>query len=236
MKHAWILLLPLLTACIGPPPGPMGPPLGEKSVNPGVNENFLAPDMSVDEFVDRFEGESREISANAAGIVDALGLRRGDEVADIGSGTGLFVQALCDRVDQSGTVYAVDISPRFLEHLRQRKVREALYPVEVVEGTARSVELEPRSVDVALVVDTYHHFEYPQNTLWSLRRAIRPGGYLYVVDFERIPGVTREWLLDHVRADKETFRSEIEAAGFTFVEEIEVPGLVENYMLRFRRL
>jgi len=236
MKHTWLLLLPLFAACIMPPPRPLGPPLAEKNVKPGINDNFLSADLNVAEFVERFEGESREIALNRDAIVSKLGLRPGNNVADIGSGTGLFLAPLCEKVGQSGTVFAVDLSPQFLEHLRERKVKENLYPVEVVECTERSVELPERSVDVAIVVDTYHHFEYPQNTLWSLRRALRPGGYLYVVDFERIPGVSREWLLDHVRADKETFRAEIEEAGFTFVEEVDLPGLVENYMLRFRRL
>jgi len=64
---------------------------------------------------------------------------------------------------------------------------------------------------------------------------MRPGARLVVVDFERIPGVTREWLLDHVRADKQTFLEEIVAAGFEFLDEPDVEGLEENYVLRFRR-
>ena len=56
-----------------------------------------------------------------------------------------------------------------------------------------------------------------------------------IVDFERIPGTTREWLLDHVRAGKEVFRAEIEAAGFTFVEEVEISGFEENYLLIFKK-
>ena len=59
------------------------------------------------------------------------------------------------------------------------------------------------------------------------------GGRLVVVDFERIPGVSREWILGHVRAGKETFAKEIESVGFTKRTEIEVPGLKENYFLVF---
>jgi len=98
-----------------------------------------------------------------------------------------------------------------------------------------SIELPPNSVDRAFVCDVYHHFEYPQRSLASIYSALRPGGELIVVDFERIPGVSRDWLLDHVRAGKETFRAEIEAAGFEFVEEVEISKLEENYVLRFRR-
>ena len=82
--------------------------------------------------------------------------------------------------------------------------------------------------------DTYHHFEYPQATLASIRRALRPGGTLVVVDFERIPGKTRPWLLDHVRCGKGQVIAEIAAAGFELVEEVPL-GLEENYFLRFVR-
>ena len=68
-----------------------------------------------------------------------------------------------------------------------------------------------------------------------VRRALRPGGTLAIVDFKRIEGESSKWTLDHVRAGKEVFRREIEAAGFHFMEEAKVEGLKDNYMLRFRR-
>jgi predicted methyltransferase len=71
--------------------------------------------------------------------------------------------------------------------------------------------------------------------LGSIFRALRPGGILVVVDFERIPGTSREWVLEHVRADKQTVRGEIESAGFRFIDEPRVPGLEENYLMRFQR-
>ena len=83
--------------------------------------------------------------------------------------------------------------------------------------------------------DTYHHFEYPHSTLASLHQAIRPGGSLVVIDFERIPGESRDWVLEHVRAGKDVFTREIEAAGFELVEQVAIEGLKENYVLRFRR-
>jgi ubiquinone/menaquinone biosynthesis C-methylase UbiE len=156
-------------------------------------------------------------------------------VADIGAGTGLFLPAFNREVSSDGRVYAVEISPRFLEHLRERAKREDLSRVEVVEALEDSVALPAASVDLAFVCDTYHHFEYPQSTLHSLYTAIRPGGSLVILDFERIPGESRDWVLEHVRAGKDTFRREIESAGFRFEREVTVEGLKENYVLRFRR-
>jgi ubiquinone/menaquinone biosynthesis C-methylase UbiE len=156
-------------------------------------------------------------------------------VADIGAGTGLFLPAFDREVGPEGRVYAVDISPKFLEHLRERTQRENLARVAVVEGLEDSVELPAASVDLAFVCDTYHHFEYPQSTLDSLYTAIRPGGFLVILDFERIPGESSDWVLEHMRAGKKVFRREIESAGFQFEREVTVEGLKENYVLRFRR-
>ena len=69
----------------------------------------------------------------------------------------------------------------------------------------------------------------------SLHRALRSGGEVVMVDFERIPGVSREWVLDHVRCGKDEVIAEVEGDGFELVEELAVPGLAENYVLRFRR-
>ena len=155
-------------------------------------------------------------------------------VADVGAGTGLFMQPLADAVGSGGKVYAVDISHGFIQHLDERAMRAGLHQVQTVLCSDKSCELPERSVDLAFICDTYHHFEYPLNYMDSLYRAIRPGGTLVVVDFERTAEST-EWLLEHMRAGKETFSAEIETAGFELVVEIEVDGLVENYFLRFRR-
>ncbi len=200
-----------------------------------INERFLDPDLDVESWTERFETESREIYVARAAIVDALGLRPGMTAADIGAGTGLFLAPFAHAVGAEGRVYAVEISPRFLEHLRARAAREGLEQVQVVTGSEISPELPPGSVDVAFVCDTYHHFTHPQAMLAGLRHALRPGGALVVIDFERVPGQTRDWILEHVRAGKDTFRSEIEAAGFVLEDEVEIDVLEENYMLIFRR-
>ena len=207
----------------------------EDSVRPGVNERFLGEDLDVEHFVEIFEGESREVSVQRARIVEALKVSAGMTVADIGAGTGLFLPDFDRGVGSEGRVYAVEISPKFLEHLRGRAEREKLARVEVVEGFEDSVALPAASIDLAFVCDTYHHFEYPRSTLASLYTAIRPGGSLVILDFERIPGKSSDWVLEHMRAGKEVFRREIESAGFRFEREITVEGLKENYVLRFRR-
>ena len=238
LPAAWLALGLLLFGCAGTRPAQSPETDGstpiEANAASGINAAFLSKDLDVDEFTERFEGESREVCAKKEAIADALHIEAGMAVADVGSGTGLFLKPLCERAGESGLVYAVDISPVFVQHLRERARDEGLPQVQPVLCGQRSADLPEASVDLAFVCDTYHHFEYPSSTLASLFSAVRPGGELVIVDFERIPGVTREWLLGHVRAGKEVFRAEIEAAGFRFLEEVDL-GFEENYLLRFRR-
>ena len=201
----------------------------------GINDPFLDQSLDVGSFVDRFEGESRAVYAQRFAIVETLELSPGDVVADIGAGTGFFSFLFADAVGSGGRVQAVEISPRFLDHLRDQSARRGLSNIEVVEGTTRSVELPRGQTDLAFICDVYHHFEAPKDSLASLYAAIKPGGELVVIDFHRIPGETSEFLLEHLRAGREVFQGEIEAAGFHFVDEITLPGLDDNYILRFER-
>jgi predicted methyltransferase len=229
------LALPLFSCSCEAPARPLAPPPEEVSAKPGINDEFLGRDVDVKDWVQKFESESREIAALKDEIVAALELKKGQDVADVGAGTGLFLEPLAKAVGVAGRVYALDIAPDFIEALKQRVKLQKLEQVEVRLSKERSVELPPLSIDVAFVCDTYHHFEYPQHVLFSLYKAIRPLGRLYVVDFDRIPGTSRDWILEHVRADRRTFIKEIEQAGFVFEADLPVQGLKENYVLRFRR-
>ena len=100
--------------------------------------------------------------------------------------------------------------------------------------TPTSSQLPPNSVDLVFLCDTYHHFEYPQKTMASIHRALRPGGQLILVDYRRIEGKTPDWLWKHLRAGQEAFTKEIEAAGFKVVDQAGF--LKENYFVRFEKL
>lgn len=203
-------------------------------LDPKLNARFLGEDVDVPRFVGTFEGESREIAVHHQAIVDALLIDVGTTVADVGAGTGLFLESLSKAVGPSGQVMALDVSDAFVDHMTERVKKNGLENVEVRLSELRSANLEPNSVDLAFVCDVYHHFDHPQDMLASLASGIRPGGRLAVVDFHRIPGVSTEWILGHVRASKEVFVQEIIDAGFVPIEDIDLPGLEENYIVVFR--
>lgn len=206
----------------------------DTSVKPGINDKFLDPRLKVGEWTQKFETESREIFHERARIVAALGLKPGMAVADIGAGTGLFTLAFAQAVGAGGQVYAVEIARNFLEHIRARAQQAQAANVQTILGTEKSVELPAASIDLAFICDVYHHFEYPQASLATLHQALKPGGTLALIDFKRIPGVSSDFILGHVRAGQAVFEAEIAAAGFEKVEE--VTGLLkENYFVKFRR-
>jgi predicted methyltransferase len=224
----------ILAGCQSPPPSQPTAPVAESSVKPGINGEYLRPSLNVTQWVERFEKEGREIYEQRQQIVDAIKLRRGASIGDIGAGTGLFTPMFAQAVGPKGTVYAVDIAKDFLAHIEQRASAAGLHNVKTVLCTERSAELPANSIDVAFICDTYHHFEYPQSTMSSIHRALRRGGELIVIDFVRVPGKSSDFILKHTRAGQEVFTAEIEAAGFKQVEQIDL--LKENYMLRFRKV
>lgn len=205
----------------------------DKSVSPGINKPFLAP--SVTEFQGKFEKEGREAFDNREAIVKECKLKPGMVVADVGAGTGLFSRLFAAEVGESGKVFAVDIAKEFVEHVELSARQAKLKNVVGIVCKPDSVELAEGSMDVVFLCDTYHYFEFPEKTMKSIHRALRPGGRVVLVDYRRIPGKSTEWVLGHVRAGQDVVEKEITACGFRRTREVE--GLLkENYLVEFEKV
>lgn len=205
----------------------------DKSVNPGINKQFENP--KVEEFVGRFERDGRDPYDHRYEVVKAIGLKTGMVVADVGAGTGLFTRLFSPLVGPEGKIYAIDIAESFVKHIERQAEADGLKNVKGVVCTADSVNLPANSIDVAFICDVYHHFEFPHKTMRSIHRALKPGGSLVLIDFQRIEGVSSAFVMGHVRAGQEVFTKEIVEAGFRQVEERK--GLLkESYFLRFEKV
>lgn len=207
----------------------------KESVRPGINDSFRDPDAKIDEWVKRFEGESREVYDKRKQIVAALGISPGMTVADVGAGTGLFTRLFAHEVRSDGNVYAVDIAPKMLEYIRSSAAKQQLTQIETVLGTDFSAQLPENSVDFAFICDTYHHFEYPERMMRSIHRCLKPGGRVAVIDFVRKEGVSTDWVLEHVRAGQQQVEREIAACGFRRIKQVE-GVLTENYFVQFEKI
>jgi ubiquinone/menaquinone biosynthesis C-methylase UbiE len=202
--------------------------------DPKINEPFKKPDLKA--FVKKFESDDREVYTRRRGIVESLDLSPGMAVADVGAGTGLFTRLIAAKVGTMGKVFAVDISPRFLAHIAADAKKNGQSQVVTVQGTQVSCNLSSDSVDLVFLCDVYHHLENPEKTLASIRQALKPEGRLVVIDFDRVQGRSPDFVLKHVRAGKQIFQKEIEAAGFRLVPSADAPVFKENFYLRFERL
>jgi SAM-dependent methyltransferase len=114
---------------------------------------------------------------------------------------------------------------------RGMAVRAKIQHVRLVQATDRSSELPAASVDAIFMSDAYHHLEYPQHTLATLRAALRPGGTLWLIDF-KLDANSDAWLKQHVRAGKDQVLRELAAAGFVLDQELGL--LQENYFLKLK--
>jgi ubiquinone/menaquinone biosynthesis C-methylase UbiE len=201
----------------------------EKSVRPGINKPFQDPDVK--KFIGAFEGESRELSQKRKEVLAACKIKPGQVVADVGAGTGLFTRLVAAQAGPTGKVFAVDIARKFIDHVLKTCHDQGLNNVVGVVCSQTSTNLPPQSVDVVLIFDTYHHFEFPFKTMQSIHQALKPNGQVILVDFQRIKGKSTDWVMGHVRAGKEVFVNEIVSTGFRVVEEQSF--MKENYFVRF---
>jgi precorrin-6B methylase 2 len=208
-------------------------PAQSPAAKSGINDTWKSPD--IDPLVARLETESREIYHERAKLAALVAPKPGSAIADVGAGSGFMVEEFAKLVGGKGKVYAVDINAKMMEHVAQRARQLGLPQIQTVVTHEDSVDLPPASVDIVFVCDTYHHFEYPQKSLAGIRNALRAGGELVVVDFNRVPGKTSAQMMEHVRASKEEVVKEIIAAGFTLVADQPAPFLSDNYVIRFRR-
>lgn len=228
-------LLPLIVLLLAPAGLGCTPPPRLDGAPPSINDRYRDPKLEVASWTKRFEGESREVYRERLRVVSALDLKPGMTVADVGSGTGLFVAYLAKAVGPTGRVIGVDIVPKFVAFIEERARKAGFRNVTAQLGGQSDVRLKAGSVDLVFICDTYHHFEKPAAILATIRAALKPGGRLVVVDYHRIEGRSRPFIMGHVRAGKETFAAEIAAAGFKRLPDPKTPWLYENYMIAFRR-
>jgi ubiquinone/menaquinone biosynthesis C-methylase UbiE len=166
-----------------------------------------------------YEGGAREKWQQPERVISALGIRSGDRVADLGSGSGYFTLRLARAVGPDGKVYAVDVDEEMNEYLRQRVAQEGLANVEVILGRFEDPLLPDGGVDLVLVVDTYHHLGDRPAYFRNLRRDLAPGGRVAVIDYDGRKG----WfvrLTGHITAREELLR-EMREAGYEVAEEFD---------------
>ena len=161
-----------------------------------------------------FDDPARDAWQMPDRVIAALELKKGQSIADIGAGTGYFSVRLAKSAAHP-KVFAADIEPAMVAYLKDRAAKEKLDNVTPVLAGANSPNL-PEPVDVVLVVDTYHHIGSRETYFRDLRKSLKPGGRVAIIDFkpDSPEGPPKEF-----RFPIERFRSEMEKAGFTLAAQ-----------------
>lgn len=186
--------------------------------------------------VETLTGEHRDARQKPKELIAALGVKAGMSVADVGTGPGYLLPFLCEAVGPKGHVYGEDIFPDFLAAAKKRAASCA--NVTLIPGDEKSPKLPSNSVDLVLILDAYHHFDYPESMLAGIRGALRAGGRLAIVDYYKRRGAMSnanpDFAISHIRLDDAAVAKEVEANGFRLVSSQPfLPG--SQYMAVFEK-
>ncbi len=174
---------------------------------------YRQPEAS--EYIKILEDPHRIDRLRPAEIIKTIGLKPGDIVADIGSGSGLFTRAMARSVAPAGRVYAVDIDKNLLAYVTKVAADQGITNITTILAPEESPSLPPRSLDVALICDTLHHIAKRQTYLKNLKPCLKPEGRLVIIDF------SDGWPTGHesLRYSLSDLNGWTDAAGFVKVAE-----------------
>ena len=165
------------------------------------------------------ERPERETEENVEGALNAIGLKPGMTVAEVGAGTGYVALRMAKRVGLGGKVYANDVQPEMLNLLRRNAAQAGIKNVETVLGSEVDPKLPAGQIDLIILVDVYHEFSQPQKMLQGIRAALKPDGRLTQLEYRKEdPAVPI--LPDHKMSVAEA-KAEVEAEGFKLEEVLE---------------
>ena len=176
---------------------------------------------------DVFDDPKRDSWQKPHEVIQALALKPDAVVADIGAGTGYFAVRFA-RMLPGAKVYATDIEPEMVRHLAQRAKREQLANLFAVQSAPDDPKL-PEKVDLALLVDVYHHIDNRSRYFSRLKGALTPQGRVAIIDFTLDSDIGPP---PRARVTPEKVKAELLAAGYAVAEEHE--SLPNQYFLVFR--
>lgn len=163
------------------------------------------------------ERSEREEEENTTKLIANMNIEAGDTIADIGAGSGYHVFKMAPKASD-GLVYGVDIQQEMLDAMQEKKETTGIHNIKLIKGSEKSVNLPENSVDKVLMVDVYHEFSFPIEMIASIKKALRPDGQIYLIEYrgedQNIP-IKRL----HKMTEKQAVK-EMEAAGMKLQKNV----------------
>lgn len=217
-------MLLLLTALLAQdaPPHP-GYETREKHDPNGIGKFYLGREIAhvmghmAAPWLERPEREREEEPAKA---VAALELKPGMVVADVGVGTGYFAFRMAAAVGETGKVLGVDIQPEMLKLLKANAEKRGAKNVEGVLGAEKDPKLPEGALDLVLMVDVYHEFEWPYEMMAAIRKSLKPKGRVALIEYRKEdPEVP---IKEVHKMSEEQIKKEMAAAGLKHLKTVGV--------------
>jgi ubiquinone/menaquinone biosynthesis C-methylase UbiE len=189
---------------------------------------------NVMEYLDRLDRPERDHDQKPAQVVDALELKPGMHVADLGAGSGYFTRRFVEAVGETGKVYVIDVEPEALKYVEESLIRmHRRFEAEFILARPDNPKIPLESVDLIFVCDTYHHLEDRADYFRNVKTSLKPGGRIALIDFyhdERSgdPGFPKRHLVP-----REKVIEEMTTAGYRLAKEHRF--LPKQYFLEFTR-
>lgn len=177
------------------------------------------------------ERKSREEEEKPALLIRSLKLKPGDNVADIGCGSGYFTRRLAKEIGPKGTVYAVDIQPEMLTILKAKMAEAGQDNYKPVLGTIEDPNLPENTIDLVLFVDVYHEFSHPYEMIQNISKGVKKGGRIVWVEYRKEDPKVK--ILPLHKMSVEQVKKEAAVHPLEYVETIDV--LPQQHIIIFRK-
>jgi ubiquinone/menaquinone biosynthesis C-methylase UbiE len=220
--HRILLLIPILTLTLTAQESPAPPALSE------YMGRMIAPTMHYmgAAWLVRNKREREEATTR---MREELNLKPGMVVCDLGAGNGYHTLPMAKRVGPDGKVFAVEVQQEMLTMLKERADAVKIANIEYILGEYHDPKLPESSCDLILLVDVYHEFSHPQQMLAAMRKALKPGGAIVLVEFRaEDPEVP---IKPEHKMSREQIMKEFPANGFKLLREFH--GLPWQHMMWF---
>jgi ubiquinone/menaquinone biosynthesis C-methylase UbiE len=188
------------------------------------------PDIK--QYLEQLDSEDRDQYQKPRQVIEALNLKPGLAVADLGSGSGYFTRRFIESVTETGKVYAVDVEPEMLKYAEESVVHmHRSYTAEFILARPDNPKLPYGSIDLLFLCNTYHHLEERAKYFSDTKSSLKPGGRIAIIDFyhdERSDelGFPKQHLVP-----RETVIAELTKSGYRLVREHTF--LPRQYFLEF---